>query len=60
MDMKLSTLQEIVKGREAWSAAVHGVAKDWTRLWDWTTNNKDYGATTGGQRRVNQNRCLFK
>ena len=34
MDMNLSTLQEIVKGREAWSAAVHGVAKGWTRLWD--------------------------
>ena len=27
MDMNLSKLQEIVKGREAWPAAVHGVAK---------------------------------
>ena len=30
MDMDLSKLQEIVKHREAWRAAVHGVAKSWT------------------------------
>ena len=34
MDMNLSKLQEIVKGREAWGAAVHGVAKSWTGLSD--------------------------
>ena len=34
MDMSLSKLQEIVKDREAWPAAVHGVTKTWTQLSD--------------------------
>ena len=34
MDMNLGKFQEIVRDREAWSAAVHGVAKSWTLLSD--------------------------
>ena len=39
MDMELSKLWELVMGREAWHATVHGVTKSWTRLRGWTELN---------------------
>ena len=40
MNMSLSKLREMVKDRETWRAAVHGVMKNWTRLSDWTTKDR--------------------
>ena len=39
MDMGLGGLRELVMDREAWHTAVHGFAKSWTRLSDWTELN---------------------
>ena len=44
MDMSLSKLQELVMDREAWCASVHGVAKNWTQLSDWTVLESNSGS----------------
>ena len=41
IDMSMSKLQELVMDREAWCATVHGVAKSWTQLSNWTELNKE-------------------
>ena len=49
MDMSVRKLQEIVKDREAWGAAVGGVAKDWTRLSDWTELTEEVDKHTSSE-----------
>ena len=41
INVNLGKIQEMVRDREAWCAAVHGVAKSWTRLGDYTTKIND-------------------
>ena len=40
MDLSLGELRELVMDREVWRAEIHGVAKSWTRLSNWTELNK--------------------
>ena len=39
MEMNLSKLRELVMDRDAWNVAVHGIARSWTRLSNWTELN---------------------
>ena len=52
MDMSLSKVCELVMDREAWRAAVHGVAKSQTRLSDWTEQNKRHFLALGQETQV--------
>ena len=45
MDVSLSELQEMVMDREAWRAGIHGVAKSWTQLSDWTELKRSFKKT---------------
>ena len=53
MDMSLGKLRELVMDREAWHAAIHGVAKSWTRLSDWTELNLTEYRTLGSDQHQN-------
>ena len=50
MHMSLGELQELVTDREAWRAAIHGVAKSWTQLSNWTELN--WTELTDGELRI--------
>ena len=60
MDMNLGKLWEMVRVREAWPAAIHGVTRSWTQLGDWPTTGQlshsyHLGNSKGFRNSVEQN-----
>ena len=58
VDMGLRNLREMVKDREAWRTAVHGVAKSQTRLSDWTTTANPNLAPAGSRHKYSMTPLL--
>ena len=62
MDLSLSKFQEMVKDREAWHTALHGVSKSQTSLSDWTTidNSQNWMSNINTHKPLPSDFCMFK
>ena len=61
MDTSLGELRELVTDREAWRAAIHGVAKNWTRLSNWTELNSHIVTVSIKIKiKITHSKCFFK